>query len=101
MMILDKKEDLQTLYALGMNEKQMRQIFFWQGTMASVLGAILGIVLGATIVLLQQHFEFVKISPTLPYPVAITALNVVIVFATIVILGVLASLVASSRVRVK
>ena len=101
MMILDKKEDLQTLYALGMNEKQMRQIFFWQGTMASVLGAILGIVLGATIVLLQQHFEFVKISPTLPYPVAITALNTVIVFATIVILGVLASLVASSRVRVK
>jgi len=101
MMILDKKEDLQTLYALGMNEQQMRQIFFWQGTMASVLGAILGIVLGATIVLLQQHFEFVKISPILPYPVAITALNIVIVFATIVILGVLASLVASSRVRVK
>jgi len=101
MMILDKKEDLQTLYALGMNEKQMRQIFFWQGTMASVLGAVLGIVLGAIIVLLQQHFEFVKISPTLPYPVAITALNIVIVFATIVILGVLASLVASSRVRVK
>ena len=51
--------------------------------------------------LLQHHFEFVKISPTLPYPVAITALNTVIVFATIVILGVLASLVASSRVRVK
>ena len=101
MMILDKKEDLQTLYALGMNEQQMRQIFFWQGTMASVLGAILGIVLGATIVLLQQHFEFVKISPTLPYPVAITALNIVIVFATIVVLGILASLVASSRVRVK
>ncbi|WP_455148879.1 ABC transporter permease [Capnocytophaga sp.] len=101
MMILDKKEDLQTLYALGMNEQQMQQIFFWQGTMVSVLGAVLGIVLGAIIVLLQQHFEFVKISPTLPYPVAITALNIVIVFATIVILGVLASLVASSRVRVK
>ena len=68
MMILDKKDDLQTLYALGMNEKQMRQIFFWQGTMASVLGAVLGIVLGATIVLLQQHFEFVKISLPSPTP---------------------------------
>ena len=101
MMILDKKDDLQTLYALGMNEKQMRQIFFWQGTMASVLGALIGIALGVAVVLLQQHFEFVMISPTLAYPVAITPLNVLIVLATIVVLGVLASLVASSRVRVK
>ena len=101
MMILDKKDDLQTLYALGMNEKQMRQIFFWQGTMASVIGALIGIALGVAVVLLQQHFEFVMISPTLAYPVAITSLNVLIVLATIVVLGVLASLVASSRVRVK
>jgi len=90
-----------TLYALGMNEKQMRQIFFWQGTMASVIGALIGIALGVAVVLLQQHFEFVMISPTLAYPVAITPLNVLIVLATIVVLGVLASLVASSRVRVK
>ena len=101
MMILDKKDDLKTLYALGMNEKQMRQIFFWQGTMASILGAILGIILGTTIILLQQHFEFVKISPTLPYPVAITPLNTAIVLATIVILGVFASLIASSKVQIK
>ena len=101
MMILDKKDDLQTLYALGMNEKQMRQIFFWQGTMASVIGALIGIALGVAVVLLQQHFEFVMISPTLAYPVAITPLTVLIVLATIVVLGVLASLVASSRVRVK
>ena len=101
MMILDKKDDLQTLYALGMNEKQMRQIFFWQGTMASVIGALIGIALGVAVVLLQQHFEFVMISSTLAYPVAITPLNVLIVLATIVVLGVLASLVASSRVRVK
>nr|WP_314288535.1 FtsX-like permease family protein [uncultured Capnocytophaga sp.] len=101
MMILDKRDDLKTLYALGMNEKQMRQIFFWQGTMASILGAILGIILGTTIILLQQHFEFVKISPTLPYPVAITPLNTAIVLATIVILGVFASLIASSKVQIK
>ena len=101
MMILDKKDDLQTLYALGMNEKQMRQIFFWQGTMASVIGALIGIALGVAVVLLQQHFEFVMIRPTLAYPVAITPLNVLIVLATIVVLGVFASLVASSRVRIK
>ena len=99
MMILDKKDDLQTLYALGMNQRQMRQIFFWQGTMASVVGATIGIALGAIIVWLQQQFSFVMISPTLAYPVAITPMNTLIVFATIVVLGLLASLVASSRVK--
>ncbi len=99
MMILDKKNDLQTLYALGMNQRQMRQIFFWQGTMASVIGATIGIALGAIIVWLQQQFSFVMISPTLAYPVAITPMNTLIVFATIVVLGLLASLVASSRVK--
>lgn len=99
MMILDKKDDLQTLYALGMNQQQMRQIFFWQGTMASVVGATIGIALGALIVWLQQQFSLVMISPTLAYPVAITPMNTLIVFATIVVLGLLASLVASSRVK--
>ena len=99
MMILDKKDDLQTLYALGMNQRQMRQIFFWQGTMASVIGATIGIALGAVIVWLQQQFSLVMISPTLAYPVAITPMNTLIVLVTIVVLGLLASLVASSRVK--
>ena len=99
MMILDKKDDLQTLYALGMNQQQMRQIFFWQGTMASVVGATIGIALGALIVWLQQQFSLVMISPTLAYPVAITPMNTLIVLVTIVVLGLLASLVASSRVK--
>jgi hypothetical protein len=99
MMILDKKEDLKTLYALGMNQRQMRQIFFWQGTMTSVIGALIGVTIGAIVVLLQQHFTFVMITPTLAYPVAITAVNVLVVLSTIIVLGVLASVIASSRIK--
>ena len=99
MMILDKKEDLKTLYALGMNQRQMRQIFFWQGTMTSVIGALIGVIIGAIVVLLQQHFTFVMITPTLAYPVAITAVNVLVVLFTIIVLGVLASVIASSRIK--
>ncbi|MDO4229145.1 MAG: FtsX-like permease family protein [Capnocytophaga sp.] len=100
MMILDKKEDLKTLYALGMNQKQMRQIFFLQGTMVSVIGAFVGVFLGLLVVLLQQNFQWIMISPSLPYPVEIEWINFVIVFGTIVALGVLASLLASSRVKI-
>ncbi|WP_390888178.1 ABC transporter permease [Capnocytophaga canimorsus] len=101
MMILDKKEDLKTLYALGLNIKQLRRIFFLQGTMVSVMGAFLGVCLGAIFVLLQQYFNFVMISSTLAYPVEIKGFNVFAVFAIITILGFLASWLASSRITKK
>ncbi|GIM61936.1 membrane protein [Capnocytophaga canis] len=101
MMILDKRKDLHTLYALGMNVSQMRQLFFLQGTMTSVIGSFLGIIIGMLIVFLQQQFQFVTIGVGLPYPVEIEWINVFLVFFTIVILGVLASWIASSRVRLQ
>ena len=101
MMILDKGDDLHTLFALGMTPRQLESVFFWQGTMASVVGAVIGIVLGTVVVLLQLHFGFVRISPTLSYPVAIEPLNVVVVFITIVVLGLIASWIASSRVKLR
>jgi lipoprotein-releasing system permease protein len=52
-------------------------------------------------VLLQQHYELVMITPTLAYPVVFSFENVMIVLATIVSLGFIASLIASSRVSKK
>ncbi|TDD93539.1 ABC transporter permease [Flavobacterium cellulosilyticum] len=101
MMILDKKGNLKTLLNLGTEIKDLRKIFLLQGTLLSVFGGIIGLVLGIVIVLLQQHFEFIMITPTLAYPVVFSFENVFIVFATIVTLGFIASLIASSRVSKK
>ncbi len=101
MMILDKKGNLKTLLNLGTEIKDLRKIFLLQGTLLSVFGGIIGLILGIAIVLLQQHFELVMITPTLAYPVVFTIENVLIVLATIVTLGFIASLIASSRVSKK
>jgi len=101
MMILDKKGNLKTLLNLGTEIKDLRKIFLLQGTLLSVFGGLIGLVLGITIVLLQQHFELIMITPTLAYPVVFTIENVLIVMATIVTLGFIASLIASSRVSKK
>ncbi len=101
MMILDKKGNLKTLLNLGTEIKDLRKIFLLQGTLLSVFGGIIGLVLGIAIVLLQQHFQLIMITPTLPYPVVFTLKNVLIVLATIVTLGFIASLIASSRVSKK
>jgi len=101
MMILDKKTNLKTLLNLGTEVKDLRKIFLFQGTLLSVFGGIIGLTLGIAIVLLQQHFELVMITPSLAYPVVFTVENVLIVFVTIFTLGFIASLIASSRVSKK
>jgi lipoprotein-releasing system permease protein len=101
MMILDKKGNLKTLFNLGTEIKDLRKIFLLQGTLLSVFGGIIGLVLGIIIVLLQEYFQLIMITPTLAYPVIFSLENVLIVMGTIVTLGFIASLIASSRVSKK
>ncbi|MDW5289205.1 ABC transporter permease [Formosa sp. PL04] len=98
MMILDKKKTLSTLYKLGASVKDIRRIFFYQGSLMSVFGGIIGLILGLVIVGLQQAFSLVMITPNLPYPVAITIPNLIIVLLTISVLGIIASKIASVRI---
>ncbi|WP_133506185.1 ABC transporter permease [Flavobacterium chryseum] len=101
MMILEKKGNLKTLFNLGTEINTIRKIFLLQGTLLSVFGGIIGLILGIILVLLQQQYELIMITPTLAYPVVFTAENVFIVLGTIVSLGFVASLIASSRVSKK
>ena len=101
MMILDKKGNLKTLFNLGTEIKDLRKIFLLQGTLLSIFGGIIGLTLGIIVVLLQEHFKLVMITPTLAYPVIFSLENVLIVMGTIVTLGFIASLIASSRVSKK
>jgi lipoprotein-releasing system permease protein len=101
MMILDKKGNLKTLFNLGTEIKSLRKIFMLQGTLLSVFGGIIGLALGIIMVVLQQKYNLIMLTPTLAYPVVFTLENVLIVMATIVSLGFVASLIASSRVSKK
>jgi lipoprotein-releasing system permease protein len=101
MMILDKKGNLKTLYNLGAEVKDLRKIFLLQGTLLTVFGGLIGLVLGTIIVLIQQHFQIIMITQTLAYPVVFSVKNVLLVFGTIFSLGLIASWIASSRVSKK
>ena len=101
MMILDKKNNLKTLYNLGSEVGNLKQIFLLQGSLLSIIGGIIGLILGVIIVVIQQQFQIVMITESLAYPVVFTIQNVFIVMGTIVTLGFISSLIASSRVTKK
>jgi len=97
MMILEKRSDLQVLLSFGLVKKEISRVFFYQGVLISVAGSFSGVFVGFCLVLLQQNFSLFMITPSLAYPVSVSAMTFVVVFFTVVVLGGLASKIASSQ----
>ncbi|MCM4160108.1 FtsX-like permease family protein [Antarcticibacterium flavum] len=97
MVILDKRENIKTLHSLGASPAEIRNIFFMQGALMTVVGGIIGILGALLVVYLQLKFNLVMITPSLAYPVQIRLENLLIVFLTIGSLGILASWIAATR----
>ena len=93
MLIIDKKDDVQTLRSLGANNKQIRQIFLLEGRLISFAGAIIGIVIGLFLCLLQQQYGIVRLGDGSgsfvvdAYPISVHPWDVVLIFLTVVIVG--------------
>lgn len=101
MMILDKRDNLKTLYSLGATIKDIKQVFVLQGFLLTVLGLLIGLSIGTVLVLLQKKYHLFMITQNLPYPVEFTFSNLFTVVITILILGYIASKIASSRISKK
>lgn len=97
MVILDKRDNIKTLHSLGATPVQIRNIFFAQGVFMTLLGGAIGLFCSVILVMLQLKFNLVMITPNLPYPMAITLENIMIVLVTIGTLGMIASYIAASR----
>lgn len=101
MMILDKQQNSKTLFALGTTIKELRRVYFIQGVLVTALGGIIGVLIGSILIGSQLAFEWLKITPSLAYPVEYNLINVLVVLATIIILGLISSKIASSRITKK
>lgn len=96
MLIIEKKKDIDTLRSLGTNLSVLRKIFLFEGWMISILGAILGLMTGTIICLIQQHFGLIKIQGSDSfvidtYPVYMELPDFVYVFVTVLFIGYLAA----------
>ncbi|MHB0755182.1 ABC transporter permease [Polaribacter sp. M15] len=98
MMIIDKKNNLKTLFNLGTSVKEIKRIFIFQGFLLTFFGMLIGLALGIILVFLQKQFSFFMITESLAYPVEFRFLNLLIVFFTITTLGFIAAKIASSRI---
>lgn len=61
MLAIEKKKDIAVLKAMGAPEKLIRRIFLKQGALIAFSGAVIGLVLGYLVCLLQQTFGLVSL----------------------------------------
>ncbi|MDR1652215.1 MAG: FtsX-like permease family protein [Prevotellaceae bacterium] len=90
MLIIDKSDDIQTLKSMGANETLIRYIFLFEGWLIAVVGAAVGIIVGAALCLVQQHFGLLTIGEGAvvdSYPVVVRFSHIVLVFATVITIG--------------
>ena len=91
MLILDKKEDLQTYKALGMTRRRLTTLFRTEGLLIVGGGAALGLLLGVGLCLLQKHFGLITLGSgsyiVEAYPVQLIAGDVLLVLAAVLLIG--------------
>lgn len=93
MLIIDKKEDVTTLRNMGATDKQITRIFLFEGRMISVIGAVIGILLGLLLCWLQQEYGLVALGQSSgsfvvdAYPVSVHPEDIIVVFLTVVAVG--------------
>ena len=93
MLIIDKRNDVVTLRNLGATDSQICRIFLFEGRMISVIGAVLGILLGLLLCWLQQQFGIVRLGSSEgsfvvdAYPVSVHPWDIVLIFFTVIAVG--------------
>ena len=100
MLIIEKKNDVVTLRGLGADDRLISRIFLFEGCLISFLGALVGVVLGLTLCLVQQEFGILTLGSGAnagafvvdAYPVSVHWQDVLLILVTVLVIGFLSVL---------
>ena len=101
MLIIEKRDDIQTLRHLGAEEKTIRNIFTLEGWLISLTGMAAGLVIGIVFALIQQHFGIIKMPGHFvvqAYPIILSVSDILFTAIGVAIIGYIIALIPS-RVR--
>lgn len=95
MLIIEKRDNMNTLRSLGADSSVISNIFVFEGCIISAAGAVSGVLLGLLLCLLQQQFGFISMGGgddfvVSSYPVEVEFADVALVFVTVLAVGFMA-----------
>lgn len=96
MLIIEKRQNMDTLRALGATDKTITNIFVFEGVVISTIGAISGILIGLGVCLLQQEYGLLTLGNgagdfiVSSYPVKVEGSDILAIFGTVIAVGLVA-----------
>lgn len=100
MLIIEKKDDIETYRSLGATDQMLRRTFTLEGWLISLLGLAAGLVIGIGFSLAQQHFGFIKMPGSFlvnAYPVILQWQDVLATIAGVALIGYIIALLPVRR----
>ena len=100
MLIIEKKDDIETFRSLGATDKMLRKTFTLEGWLISLLGLAAGLVIGVGFALLQQQFGFIKMPGNFlvnAYPVIVQWSDILLTIAGVALIGYLIAIMPVKR----
>ncbi len=100
MIVLDKRKDISVLRALGLNSKDINRLFIKLGLLITVLGIIMGFVIALFLYYLQKEYGLIGVPSGFlmdSYPVKLKGLDFILVTATVLFIGWLASILPAKK----
>lgn len=101
MLVLDKKDDIQTLSSMGGQASFIRRIFLLESFIIAGIGIIFGLIIGLGVCWIQLHFGIIGLGMTHTitdaYPVRISAMDVLLSVTGILIISFLAALIPAQK----
>ena len=100
MLIIEKKDDIETYRSLGATDQMLRHTFTLEGWLISLLGLAAGLVVGIGFSLAQQHFGFIKMPGSFlvnAYPVILQWQDVLATIIGVALIGYIIALLPVRR----
>lgn len=96
MLVIDKRKDIAIIRSLGATEKSIRNIFFIQGILQTLVSIFIGFTLATILCLIQMYYGIIAIPGTgsfvvTAYPIDLKLMDYIYIFITIIIIGSIAS----------
>ena len=100
MLIIEKKDDIETYRSLGATDQMLRHTFTLEGWLISLLGLAAGLVIGIGFSLAQQNFGFIKMPGSFlvnAYPVILQWQDVLATIIGVALIGYIIALLPVRR----
>jgi len=101
MLIIEKKDDTETLQSMGAKLRLIRAVFIWEGWLISAAGSVIGLILGLLLCFLQQQFGLISLPGSFTvtaYPIQVLWTDVLLVMGGVLGIGFLAAYITAARI---